>query len=176
MLINYDAALDHIFQWEGGYVDHPSDPGGATNRGITIATLQRWRREPVTKQDVKDLTRAEAAKIYLAYYWNAVRADELPTGLDMLMFDAAVNQGPGKSVRLLQEALGVTTDGRIGPQTLGAANAQDVARTIDEFCVLRGLHYASLSTFPTFGHGWLRRLFSSHAAAVRLQSKGSNSG
>ena len=177
MKSNYQAALDHIFEWEGGFVDHPSDPGGATNMGITIATLQRWRSgRPVTKQDVKDLTRAEASKIYLAYYWDAVRADELPSGLDMVMFDAAVNQGPGKAVRLLQEAPGVTTDGLIGPKTLGAANDHDAAKTINEFCVLRAMHYTGLSTFPVFGHGWFRRLFSSHAFAVRLQSKGTPHG
>jgi lysozyme family protein len=154
---NFDGALQRVLAHEGGYVDHPKDPGGATNLGITLATLARWRGRPVTKAEVAALTRAEAAAIYRAFYWDAVRADALPGGLDYAVFDLAVNSGPDRAARLLQRALGVAQDGRIGPHTLAAA-AADPAAAIRALQRERRAFLERLPTWPVFGRGWSRRL------------------
>ena len=86
----------YVLASEGGYVNHPRDPGKATNMGITIATLRAWRGRPVTNADVRDLSQEEALQIYKAQYWDTVRADQLPLGLDYLTFDYGVNSGPGR--------------------------------------------------------------------------------
>lgn len=152
---NFARSLDLIFQHEGGYGDHPSDPGGATNLGITRAVLASWRGRPVSKADVRALTRAEAAKIYEAKYWVPAACDRLPTGLDLAVFDCAVNQGLGRAVKLLQQAAKVKVDGKIGPITLDAVKPD----LLPEYMALRMQHYGSLTAmFPVFGLGWSRRL------------------
>lgn len=158
-----------IQQWvlasEGGYVDHPSDPGGATNLGITHKTLAAWRGKPVTKQDVRNLTRDEALQIYKAQYWDAVRGDQLPAGLDYAVFDYAVNSGPARAVKDLQRVLGVGVDGIVGAQTLAAANARSASDLINALCDRRLEFVRGLSTYATFGRGWESRI-----ASVRRNS------
>ncbi|WP_082555208.1 glycoside hydrolase family 108 protein [Devosia sp. Root635] len=113
---NFARALSAVLKQEGGYVDHPADPGGATNMGITHKTLARWRMVSpwwkLPKSAVMELQRPEAAKIYRANYWDAVRGDDLPSGLDLALFDFAVNSGPGRAVKMLQTIVGVTADGQ----------------------------------------------------------------
>ena len=155
---NFETCLAHVLQSEGGYVDHPSDPGGATNMGITIATLRTWRGRSVTKADVKALTRTEAAAIYRKNYWDAVRGDDLPRGLDLVAFDAAVNSGPSRGARWLQEALGVNPDGVIGPKTIAAAKDAHKEAVIDRACSIRLNWLRTLPHWPTFGKGWSRRV------------------
>lgn len=158
MRSNFDRALEWVLVHEGGYVDHPRDPGGATNLGITQATLSNWRGYEVTKQDVRDLSKAEAGKIYKARYWDRVRADELPSGIDYAVFDFAVNSGPSRAIRFLQGALGVAQDGQIGPVTMGAVKAADSAATINAICDRRLDWLKGLSHWGTFGKGWARRI------------------
>lgn len=165
---NFETALAEVLRHEGGYVDHPDDPGGATNLGITHATLAAWRGAAVTREDVRALTRAEAAAIYETRYWNAVRGDDLPGGLDLAVFDFAVNAGPSRAVRTLQAVLGVAVDGRFGPATLGAAVSANAADMIISLCAARLRFLAGLSTFPVFGKGWTRRVREVEAAALRL--------
>ncbi|KAA5802336.1 hypothetical protein F1654_10950 [Alkalicaulis satelles] len=162
----FEQALAHVFQVEGGFSDHPSDPGGATNFGITQAVLAAWRGTPVTRDDVRTMTRQEAGEIYKARYWDACRCDELPAGVDAMVFDAAVNHGPRQAALFLQRAVNVTDDGVIGPQTLAAAARLKPADTVCEIAARRMVFYARLNTFPTFGLGWARRLMSVLAAAV----------
>jgi lysozyme family protein len=119
---NFAACMAEIFAHEGGYVDHPKDPGGATNMGIMIGTLRDWRGGPVTKEDVRSLTKREAETIYRARYWNWVRGDDLRTGVDLVALDPAVNSGVRRGVQWLQRAVGVAADGKMGPLTLKAAN------------------------------------------------------
>ncbi len=165
----FDACLPIILKHEGGYVDHPADPGGATNLGITHITLAAHRGKPVTKQDVRNLTKAEAAEIYRASYWNAVRADALPPGLDLAVFDFAVNSGPGRAAKTLQRVLGVPQDGVIGPQTLAAiGRAPGVATIIMDLCDARMMFLRGLPTFGTFGKGWTRRVNEIEEAALRV--------
>lgn len=168
---NFEACLSHVLQSEGGYVDHPSDPGGATNMGITIATLRTWRGRSVTKADVKALTRAEAAAIYRKNYWDAVRGDDLPRGLDLVAFDAAVNSGVSRGAKWLQSALGVPADGKVGPKTIAAANAAHNDAVIDRACDLRLGFLRQLGTWKTFGKGWTRRVESVREAASKMAAE-----
>jgi lysozyme family protein len=163
------ACVAEVLRHEGGYVDHPRDPGGCTNRGITRRTLEAWRRTSVTCEDVRALDEAEARAIYRAHYWNAVHGDELPAGLDLVAFDAAVNSGRRRAALWLQEALGVPADGVIGPQTLRAARgAKDRAAVIARACELRLTFLRSLDTWSDFGRGWSRRVRAVRQAALAM--------
>ncbi len=168
---NFTEALDHVLENEGGYVDHPRDPGGATNMGITQATLSRWRKRVVSKSDVKTLSRREAGEIYRANFWNAVRADELPAGIDYCVFDAAVHSGPQRAIRWLQTELRVRVDGLIGPLTLKAAHASDRTALIRAFCRRRLRFMQGLRTWATFGRGWSRRMTTVQTSALALAAK-----
>jgi len=165
--VAFDDALEAIFHWEGGYSDHPDDPGGATNMGITIATLRRWRAPTaVSKDDVKNLTRAEAGEIYRASYWNECRCDELPEAVALAVFDSAVNQGPERARRFLQTAARVDADGIFGPRTMSAVAAADQRNLLNEFMARRAVHYAGLG--ETFRLGWYRRVMDIHRRALEL--------
>lgn len=166
----FEAALDRVLIQEGGFVNHPDDPGGATNLGITRRTLSQARGLPASAEDVRRLTRAEAASIYRRLYWNAVRGDELPPGIGLAVFDMAVHSGPSRSVRLLQEALGITTDGIIGPQTLAAVQAVDAADLVRRLSRARLGFLSRLPGWSVFGRGWRRRVLAIEREALLLRS------
>ena len=165
---NFSACLAHVLASEGGYVDHPKDPGGATNLGITLATLQAWRGGPVTKADVRALTREEAAAIYRAHYWNKVKGDELPAGLDLVAFDAAVNSGTYRAAKWLQSAVGAAPDGLIGPKTIALTKKPNSALAVRRTLQARKNFLLSLPTWSIFGKGWSARLNSVEAAALKM--------
>jgi lysozyme family protein len=165
---NFSHCVNVVLAIEGGYVDDPQDPGGATNHGITLATLSAFRGGAVTKDEVRALGAGEAKTIYRQKYWNAVRAGDLPAGLDLAVFDCAVNSGPKRAGLLLQQALGVTQDGIIGPITLQAASACPVPETIARYDGLRLAFLTRLSTFPTFGKGWRKRVETVEREALTL--------
>lgn len=166
----FERCLGEILRHEGGYVDHPSDPGGATNMGITRKTLARWRKvSPWTglpKAAVEALTRDEAALIYRAQYWNAAKAGAMPAGVDLALFDFAVNSGPDRAARVLQAALRVAADGEIGPVTLAAAEAADPKRLVNDLCDRRLGFLRRLASFSVFGRGWTRRVAAIRTAAL----------
>lgn len=165
----FNACLAQVLRHEGGYVDHPADPGGATNLGITLATLAAWRGKPVTKQDVRNLTVAEAGEIYRARYWLPIRGDALPPGVDLAVFDAAVNSGPARAAKWLQSVLGVTQDGEIGLQTLAAlARAPGPVTVVIDLCDARMRYLRGLPTWATFGKGWTRRVAEVEVEALRV--------
>lgn len=164
----FEACLPLILKHEGGYVDHPKDPGGATNLGITQATLTEWLGRPATKTEVKALAPATVAPIYRANYWSAVSADKLPVGVDYVAFDCAVNHGPARARRWLQAAAGVTVDGALGPVTLAAIKARGAAEIIRRLSTGREAFYRGLSTFPTFGKGWIKRNTEVTAKALEM--------
>lgn len=172
----FDICLDAVLAHEGGYVDHPSDPGGATNLGITHKTLARWRKiSPwwqLPKSAVRDLQRPEAARIYRASYWDRCRADSLPPGLDLALFDFAVNSGPDRAIRSLQAELGVAADGQIGPLTLDAVETygarKGLGALIGALCDRRLAFLNRLSTFAVFGRGWTARVASVRQAALAM--------
>lgn len=165
---NFAAALALVLRHEGGYVDHPRDPGGATNMGVTRASLARWRGRPVSKDDVRRLTRDEAAAIYRARYWDAVGADALGPGLDYALFDAAVHSGPARAVRWLQAALDVPADGRFGPRTRAAAETADPATAVRRVAAIRLDFLRGLGTWRAFGRGWARRVREMEADALAM--------
>lgn len=168
---SFEQALTLVLQHEGGYVDHPSDPGGATNLGITRATLAAWRGKPVTKAQIRTLTRAEAAAIYRARYWDAIKGDDLPPGPDLALFDYAVNSGPARAVRSLQKALGMTADGVIGPETLRALAQKPPGDVMRALSSARRGFLKALPTFSTFGRGWMLRVDETEAEAYRLAAR-----
>jgi lysozyme family protein len=174
MKSNYDSAIEEVFKHEGGYVDHPSDPGGATNMGITRATLARWRgleTLELPKSEVKSLKKDEAQKIYYENYAKKVKFDDLPSGLDFSVLDYAVNSGPDRSIKLLQNLLGVTADGVIGPNTLEAVRKiKDVKTFINRFNDDRLTFLKGRATFPTFGKGWTRRVSEVREFSLQLAS------
>jgi lysozyme family protein len=169
MRANFADCLEIVLHFEGGYSDHPSDPGGATNHGITRAVLSEWRGKQVSKSDVKALSLDEARDIYEARYWNAVCGDELPSGIDLIVFDCAVNQGVGRAIRLLQQSLQITPDGKFGPVTLAAVRNRPQHEIVVEYGARRMNAYGLLRTlFPVFGLGWSRRLMEVFQASVRM--------
>lgn len=164
--------MSHVLKFEGGYSDHPEDPGGATNYGITIGVLGEYRGRPVTKQDVRRLTKAEAGEIYHKLYWSAASCGKLPAGIDLAVFDCAVNQGVARAIRFLQKAARVNVDGIIGPISLAAVSSANRKKLLNEFIALRMRSYGLLrSLFRTFGLGWSRRLMATHSTALELLSE-----
>jgi lysozyme family protein len=165
---NFARSLALVFKWEGGYVFHPRDPGGATNMGITKATLEHWRGKSVSVEDVKRLTKVEAGLIYRARYWDVVKGDSLPAGLDYALFDYAVNSGPYRAIKHLQTILRVRVDGVIGPETLGAVRAADVAGTVSRLLDKRLAWLRSLVGWSTFAKGWTNRVADVRAEALAM--------
>ena len=163
---NWDDAIKHILKYEGGYVNHKDDPGGRTNLGVTQRVWEEWTGKPATEEDMRGLTPAMVSPLYKKRYWDAVRGDDLPSGVDLCVFDCAVNAGVGRASKFLQQAVGVTADGQIGPMTVAATIAKPAEEVIEAFCNLREAHYKSLTTFATFGKGWMNRL-----GAVEAESK-----
>jgi len=167
---NFQKSLDLVLVHEGGYSDHSADPGGATNMGITHRTLAAWRGRRVSKDDVRKLTRKEAGDIYKARYWDNVRADRLPSGLDYAMFDFAVNSGSGRATRHLQAIVGAKRDGVLGPMTLRSVGRYGHSTTdlVTKLCQGRLAWLKTLRTFTTFGRGWSRRVKEVQKAALEM--------
>lgn len=164
---NFEAVMDNVFLFEGGYVDHPRDPGGATNMGITIGTLRAHRGRPVSKQDVRELTKAEAREIYRKRYWQPVWGGKLPYGLDYVAMDGGVNSGPRRGIQWLQRGIGAKADGKMGPNTLDKANTADMG-AIERACDARMGFLRGLRTWDVFGRGWGRRVAHVEAHATRM--------
>ena len=161
---NFDACLAEVLAHEGGYVNHPRDPGGETNLGIS--------KRSYPNEDIRGMTRARAGAIYRRDFWNKVRGDELPDGIDLVAFDPAVNSGVSRGAKWLQSALGVTQDGRIGPNTVGKAQtAPDAVKVIQRACSARMGFLRGLGTWGTFGKGWSRRVASVEATAVAMSTR-----
>jgi lysozyme family protein len=161
---NFDYCVKRVLEEEGGEVDHPNDPGGHTNLGVTQGTLNSARLlMPELPEKVSALTRADAVRIYRALYWDTVRGDELPLGLALMVFDCAVNQGPSKAVAFLQHGVGVRADGAFGKITAAAVRKHEAGaklrEAIREVAARRMYHYMTLDHLQgTFGLGWSRRL------------------
>jgi lysozyme family protein len=173
---NWPAALAFTLGEEGGYTNDPQDPGAATNFGITLATLSRWRGTDCTPEDVQALTRDEAESIYWADYWLEVHGNDLPAGLDLMTWDEAVNAGTRTAARFLQRAVNATPDGDIGPHTLAACAAADPKDAILKMQAMQDAYYRSLPGFPRFGDDWIGRLGRRAALALQLAGIGTTTG
>jgi lysozyme family protein len=158
MLSNFDKSLAAVLVHEGGYVFHPKDPGGETNLGCTKTTWEEYCGHPVDTKTMKALTPADVGPLYRKKYWNKVCADDLPAGVDYVVFDAAINSGPGRAAKWLQACVGVDPDGSIGPQTLAAVKAANPKQLIDDYSKRRLSFLMDLPTWDTFGKGWTRRV------------------
>lgn len=155
---NFERALALVLKHEGGFVNHPRDPGGATNKGVTLATFRRYVKPKGTVTDLKALTNEQAGVVYRRQYWDAVLGAELPSGVDYAVFDFAVNSGPSRAAKYLQRAVGAKADGRIGPATLAAVRNVPADDLINRLCDSRLAFLKRLRTWPTFGRGWSNRI------------------
>jgi lysozyme family protein len=161
---NFTDSLARVLASEGGFVNHPSDPGGMTNLGCTKAVWEEFVGHPVSEADMRALTPDLVAPLYKRKYWDKVSGDQLPKGLDYAVFDAAINSGPGRAAKWLQEVAGVTADGAIGPATLAAVNAKPIHHLIAQYNDKRLQFLEKLPTWGTFGKGWGNRV--SHVQSV----------
>lgn len=158
MKANFDRALPLLLKHEGGFSNNPADPGGATNRGITLNTFREIHGKHKTVDDLKRISDSELRHIYKTRYWDAVRGDDLPAGVDYAVFDFAVHSGPSRAVKYLQKILMVRQDGIVGPQTLSVLARAKAEHVVEVLCMERLKFLQSLSTWPTFGKGWKRRV------------------
>tara|TARA_R110000764_G_C10892303_1_gene370386 strand:+ start:60 stop:572 length:513 start_codon:yes stop_codon:yes gene_type:complete len=154
---NFDKCLAKLLSHEGGYVNHPKDPGGMTNLGVTKRVYDDWIGRESTEQEMRDLTPTDVGPIYKKNYWDRVKGDDLPSGVDWCAFDWAVNSGSGRPAKAIQRAVGAAADGAIGPMTLKAVADKDPKEIIEYVFQVRQSFYESLKTFETFGKGWTRR-------------------
>lgn len=168
---NFARALSLVLKHEGGWSDHPKDPGGATMRGVTLANFRRYVKPKATKDDLRKITDAQIATVYRQFYWNAVSGAELPDGIDYAVFDFAVNSGPSRAAKYLQKVVGVAQDGKIGPATIKAAKSVLPATVIHKLSDDRLAFLKRLKTWGTFGKGWTRRVQEVRAEALSLSGK-----
>ena len=159
----FQAAMPFVLRWEGGYVNHPNDPGGATNKGVTQKVYDDWRRQQgLAVRDVRQLTDDEMHALYERGYWLPPRCNLLDTPLDQVQFDTAVNMGVGRAVRFLQQAVGAGVDGNFGPGTEKCVANCDTGTALVAYCNAREAYYRSLAQrnpkLAVFLKGWMNRL------------------
>ena len=170
MTDRFAECLPHILHHEGGWADHPKDPGGATMKGITLGVFREWTGKQSTKAELRAISDETVAAIYRKGYWFPAHCDKLPAGVDLIVFDLAVNSGPGRARKFLQESVGAQPDGVIGAKTLAAVAALPPREVIIRLRNRRERFYKGLGTFATFGKGWMRRLSEVAVAADRMAS------
>jgi len=175
---NFSKCMDFVFPHEGGFTDDPADPGGPTNFGITQRTLAAWRHADVSTEDVRDLTKDEAQNIYHANFWNPIRGQDLPGGVDLVTLDIAVMSGTRAAATMLQRAAGLTganVDGAIGTQTLKQVGTNEAADLLDKLSAQREAFYQGIvhsrPTSAKFLKGWLNRVHDAQAAGRKLIAK-----
>ena len=165
---NFEQCLALVLKHEGGYVNNPKDPGGRTNLGVTQKVWEEWVGHPVDEAAMRALTPQDVAPLYKKNYWDKIRGDDLPDGVDYACFDLAVNSGVGRAAKTLQKAVGVNADGAIGPATLAAVASQNPRDLATEICEIRLNFLQSLSTWDTFGRGWGRRVSEVEETAFKM--------
>jgi lysozyme family protein len=165
---NFNKSLEMLLKHEGGYVNHPRDPGGMTNLGVTKRVYEAWVDHEVDEAAMRALTPDDVAPIYRANYWDAVWGDHLPSGVDFSVFDWAVNSGPARAIKALQRIVGSVSDGIMGPKTMQAVMDMDAEKIIDLMHGERQRFYERLDTFDTFGRGWTRRNNETRQAALLM--------
>ncbi len=174
--MSFDKALDFIRPWEGGFSNHPRDPGGATMHGVTQRVYDRFRRAAgLAVRSVRQIEAAEEHSIYLDGYWIPAKCPDLPPPLAIADFDGSVNQGVRATAKLLQQAVGAGVDGKVGPLTLAKVRrswSRNPSGLIVEFCARRAVRYAGTRNRKTFGLGWMRRLCDCERAALELLAEG----
>jgi lysozyme family protein len=169
---NWDDCFEMVLKHEGGFVNHPKDPGGMTNLGVTKAAWEAWLVRTVTENDMRALTPEKVKPFYKAMYWDKIKGDQLPSGVDYAAYDLAVNSGVGRAAKYLQQIAGVTADGVIGPKSLEAIKSRDPKEMADALCDMRMDFLKRLPTFETFGKGWSRRVADVSAKSAEMVQSG----
>ena len=165
---NFDSALKAVLHHEGGFVNHPADPGGMTNLGVTKKVWEEWVGHEVDETAMRSLTPEVVGPMYRKKYWDKIRGDELPAGVDYAVFDAAVNSGAGRAAKWLQACVGVEPDGGIGPKTLAAVASFDPKDLVEDYAKRRLSFLMDLPHWGTFGKGWSRRVADMQAKAATM--------
>ncbi|WP_421930123.1 glycoside hydrolase family 108 protein [Nitratireductor rhodophyticola] len=165
---NFARALPLVLKHEGGWADHPDDPGGATMKGVTLQTFRRYVKADGTKADLRAISDEQIATVYYRHYWAAVNAQALPSGIDYAVFDFAVNSGPSRAAKYLQSIVGANVDGRVGPKTIAAVSRMEPADVINRLCDARMAFLRKLKHWPRFGNGWTRRVTDVRKDAVDM--------
>jgi lysozyme family protein len=173
MQSNFEQCLKELLVHEGGFVNHPQDPGGMTNLGVTKRVWEEWTGHEVDEKQMRALTPELVAPLYKRKYWDACRSDDLVSGVDYAVFDVAVNSGAGRAIKFLQSCVGVDADGGFGPRTLAAVKVaeKDPERLIELYSAKRLEFLQSLKTFETFGKGWSRRVAEVKDKALAMVAK-----
>jgi lysozyme family protein len=174
MNTTFNLALEHVLKWEGGFANHPNDPGGATMKGVTLTTYRRFFGQHKTVTDLRNISQSELAVIYRRGYWDLVKADQLPAGVDLFVFDYAVNSGPSRAIKELQRVVGLKgprgVDGLFGPVTAEAVTHYHVKH--GAVAIINGLRdrrmafLRRLGHWSTFKRGWTNRVNAIHYEAV----------
>lgn len=175
---NFKSILKHTLGSEGGWSDNPKDPGGATMKGVTLKTFRRFVKADATKDDLRKITDAQLETVYRREFWDTVSGAQLPSGVDMAVFDFSVNSGPSRAAKYLQKVVGVKQDGKIGPATLEAVNNMSPTALINTYMDER-LAYMKRAKgssgalkgkllWPTFKNGWQRRIDSVRSFSLKL--------
>lgn len=167
---NFAKSLKLVLRHEGGWSDHPKDPGGATMKGVTLANFRRYVKPNATKNDLRNISDEQIGTVYRRFYWDAVAGAELPDGVDYAVFDFAVNSGPSRAAKFLQTYVGAVSDGKIGPATIKAVKAKPHAAVIHGLCDARMAFLKRLKTWPTFGKGWTSRVSAVRSDALKMIS------
>jgi lysozyme family protein len=155
---NWEDAFLAVLKHEGGYVNHPKDPGGMTNLGVTKRAWEEYVGHEVDEASMRGLTPEVVKPFYKSRYWDRIKGDDLPSGVDYAAYDLAVNSGTGRAAKYLQQIAGVTADGAIGPKSLEAIKSCDPAETVEALCGMRLDFLQKLPTWDTFGKGWGKRV------------------
>lgn len=170
---NWPVSFKAMLKHEGGYSNHPRDPGGMTNLGVTKRVWDAYTGTSADEKTMRSLTPEMVEPLYKKNYWDAVCADQLPSGVDFSVFDFCVNSGPGRATRTLQTVVGAKPDGDIGPKTLAAVEkyVDDMGATIliEEYNDARLTFLKSLSTWGTFGKGWERRVNETRELSISMK-------
>jgi len=167
MQSTYETCLPLLLAHEGGYTNHPNDPGGPTNFGITIDDYRRYVKPDATTADVRAMKLSEAKSIYRSKYWDAQRCDELPAGVDYVIFDYGVNSGLGRSGKVLRRALALPVNSSLDA-AIAAAHASDYQVLIVSICDERLRFLQTLKTWTVFGVGWGRRVAEVRSVALAM--------
>lgn len=165
---NFEKSLAAVLVHEGGFVNNIHDPGGMTNLGCTKATWEEYCGHPVDEKTMRALTPGDVAPLYKRKYWDKICADDLPDGVDYVVFDCAINSGPGRAAKFLQSCVGVDPDGGIGPKTLAAVKAFDAKQLVQDYSKRRLSFMMDLPTWATFGKGWSRRVNEVEATGLSM--------
>jgi len=169
---NFKECLALVLKSEGGFVNHPSDPGGMTNLGVTKRVWEEYTGHEADEKTMRGLTPEKVAPLYEQRYWRPTYCEVLPRGLDLLVFSMGINGGPGRAVKLLQQSIGCVPDGVVGPRTMELIKSSNVAELIAKYSDARRSYYRSLKNFPIFGKGWLNRVDHEEAQAINMAKNG----